>query len=805
MKFSRQWVSEYTPVEDTPEEFSALLSDLGLEVEDLVVVGGVPREVVVARVADVRAHPDADRIRLVDVDPGDGTIVQVCCGASNMAPGDLVALAPVGTTMPDGMEIASRRMRGQVSDGMLCSARELTLGEDHEGIMILPADLVVGESLAEALVIQPDVHVDVDVLPNRPDALSVLGIARDVAARRATAIVEPRPLPVLSSGPIEGVSVAVDAPDLCGRFAVCVLDDVTSGPSPDWLIRRLKSAGMRPVNVVVDVTNFVMLELGQPSHAFDLECVPEGHLGVRWARPGETVTTLDGVQRRLEPSDGVVVDRDDRVLTLAGVMGGASTEISESTSSVLVEVAWWDPPSIAATAARLGLHSEASLRFKRGVDTAIGPLALQRIASLLVEFTGARVRPGMLEVLGDLPAPAVIDLRLQQLNRRLGTAFSAVEVTTILESMGFVVERGSTTPEDAEVLRVTVPTWRPDCTIEVDLTEEVARMYGMSRLPRRRLRIEQRGHLSEAQRRRRAIRRALVGAGVSEAMPLPFLAPGDLERCDLPADGLLIANPLVSEESVLRTSLLPGLVSAVAYNVTHRSEGIRLFEIGRVFGVGARATTDIEASVNAGRVLDGEREVLGVALAGRTAPSSVHLLEAVLESIGILRPSLLNEAVPGLHPGRSARVVIDVGDGSTDVGVVGELHPVVLTRHGIHEPVAWLELDLSVILALPVVARRAQPVSRYPSADVDLAFVVDDSVPAIAVRQAILEAGGALVVAVRLFDVFRSDALGADCRNLAYSVRFQALDRTLNDREVADLRQRIIESVTTSLGVDLRS
>ena len=803
MRLTRSWLRDFVPVDLPADELAEMLSDLGLEVEDVRATGVVPPEVVVARVVEVRPHPDADRIRLVDVDPGDGSVLQVCCGADNMSAGDLVALAPVGTVMPDGLEIASRRMRGQVSDGMLCSERELGLGDGHAGILVLDRPATPGTPLVEELGVLPDVVVEVDVLPNRPDALSILGIARDVAARTGLPLdgsSGPSPIP---DGAPEGASVSVEDPGLCGRFAVCVLDDVAVGPSPPWIADRLVAAGMRPINVVVDVTNYVMLELGQPSHAFDAALVPGGHLGVRRARPGERLVTLDGVERELAPVDGVVVDRDDRILALAGVMGGAATEISGSTTSVLLEVAWWDPATIAATSARLGVHSEASLRFKRGVDTAMGRRALDRIVALLAEHAGATVRPGVAEFVGELPQAPTVDLRPDRVRRTLGREFPVEEIRQILEPIGFAV--GAVTGEGPDAsCPVEVPTWRPDCAAEVDLVEEVGRMYGLSRLPRTLPSITQRGRLSQAQVRRRAIRRTLVGAGLSEAMPLPFLAPGDLERCELPVTGLLLANPLAAEESVLRPSLLPGLVAAVAYNAAHRSTEVRLFEIGRVFEVGPGVLTEVEASVAAGRVLGGERERLAVVLGGRQAGSAVRLLEAVLGSIGVGVPELRNGAVPGLHPGRSARVFLGA-DGGVEVGAVGEVHPVVLERHGITETVAWLDLDLGTLLAMRVPSRQARAVSRYPSADVDLAFVVDDEVPASTLRNAIVAAGAPLVVSVTLFDVFRSDALGPGRRSIAYTVRFQAPDRTLRDAEVAEVRGRIISAVESLSGVALRA
>ncbi len=794
MRFTLGWLREFTPVEADPVALGELLSDLGLEVEDARVVGEVPEGVVVARVVEVRAHPDADRIRLVDVDAGDGRVLQVCCGASNMVADDLVALATVGTTMPDGLRIAARRMRGQESNGMLCSARELQLGDDHGGIMVLGTPATPGTPLAEALGLRPDVVVEVDVLPNRPDALSVLGVARDVAARLGLPFDSEVSPSVLQDGPLDGVDVTIEDPGLCGRFEVCVLDGVEVGPSPPWMAERLEAAGMRPINVVVDVSNYVMLELGQPSHTFDLARVPGGRLGVRRARPGERLVTLDGVDRELDSSDGVVVDGEDRVVALAGVMGGASTEIDGTSGSVLVEVAWWDPPSIAATSARLGLHSEASLRFKRGVDTAIGARALERIASLLVEHAGATVRPGVVRVEGDLPVPPVVALRPERVGAVLGESFDVPSIRSLLEPMGF------SCAGEGDLLRVGVPTWRPDCSTEVDLVEEVGRMHGLSRLPRTIPVIAQAGGLSESQQRRRAIRRILLGRGCDEAMPLPFLAPGDLERCGLEPTGLALANPLVAEESILRTSLLPGLLGAVAYNAAHRADGVWLYEIGRVFEVGGGVLAATDSSVVASRVLDGEREHLAVVLAGEDAAAAVRLLEAVVEGVGVAPMVLTNRPLPGLHPGRSAEVDL----AGVACGSVGEVHPDVLDRLGIAERVAWLQLDLGVVLSMPVPPRQALPVSRFPSTDVDLAFVVDDRIPAAAVGATVRSAGGDLVRRVRLFDVFRSDALGDQRRSLAFSVRFQADDRTLTDGEVAELRSRIIDEVTSTHDATLR-
>lgn len=813
MKVLLSWLREFAPIEGEPDQIAAQLTELGMELESVSAVGQGLDGIVVARVLDVREHPDADRIRLVDVDTGDGNPLQICCGASNMAAGDLVPLATIGTVMPNGMEIARRKLRGQESNGMLCSAREMELGDDHAGILVLPEGLDLGAPLTEALGVHADVAYEFDALPNRPDTLSVMGVARDLAAHQRVPFREPSP-DVAESGPSAAQQCRVEilSPDLCGRFLARVLSGVQLGPSPRWMAQRLIAAGMRPINNVVDVSNYVMLELGQPNHTYDLATVPDGVLATRWARQGETLVTLDGVERTLDDRDGVIVDAHDQPIGLAGVMGGASTEISATTTDVLLEAAWWNPDAIAATSARLNLHSEASLRFKRGVDPEIAAIAARRFAELLGATGSATLCPGEVRSEGELPGRVTIHVRADRANSLLGTSLHRDEMADLIEPIGYVSEPAG------DDLVVTVPTWRPDSTIEVDVIEEIGRHFGFSNLTKSVPRSPHTGELSASQRDRRTLRRVLLGVGVSEAMPMPFLAPGDLERCGLAADGLVLANPLAAEESVLRTSLLPGLLKAVAYNESHRLHGVRLFELGRVFGLGDQGViTDVAESEMAGRVLSGEAEHVAVVLAGEEAPAAVPLVEQLLRSVGRWygpdaqdgslaaaergAASLEAAAVAGLHPGRSAIVRI----GEVVVGQVGEVAPDVAAAHGITERVAWLQLDLSVLFGLPASVPQARPVSRFPSSDIDLAFVVADDVPADALRRTMLGASGAVEpVAVELFDVFRSEQLGEGRKSLAFRLRFQELDRTLTDAEVAEARSAIVSAVEQLHGATLR-
>ncbi len=814
MKVLLSWLREFAPIEGDPDDIAVQLTDLGMELESVTRIGEGLDGIVVAQVLDIREHPDADKIRLVDVDTGDGVPLQICCGASNMSVGDRVPLATIGTVMPGGMEIAARKMRGQASNGMLCSAREMEIGDDHAGILILPGDVALGEPVTEALGLRSDVVYDFDALPNRPDTLSVLGVARDLAAHQRVRFEVPPFDPTTAGDDASGLaSVQIDAPELCGRFVARVVSGVALGPSPRWMAQRLLAAGMRPINNVVDVSNYVMLELGQPNHTYDLATLPDGRLSVRWARAGERITTLDDVERTLTEHDGVIVDGHDVAVGIAGVMGGQRTEISGSTTDVLVECAWWDPGVIAATSTRLNLHSEASLRFKRGVDPEMAPIAARRVAQLLAEIGGSQLHPGEIDVAGRLPEPARIHVRTSTVNGLLGLDLSTDDVSALIEPIGFAAQPGD------DGLDVQVPTWRPDSTIEVDVVEEVARHYGMANLPKTVPVSPHTGELSAVQRDRRTLRRALVGAGLDEAMPMPFLAPGDLERAGLAADGLVLANPLAAEESVLRTSLLPGLLKAVAYNASHRAPGVRLYELGRVFGLGDGVLVDVAASSLADRVLAGETEHLAVVLAGAEAPEAVRLVELLLRSVGRwsldaaqLPPVLAEIAtvdlrpveLPGLHPGRSAEVLL----GEDVVGQVGEVDPGVLEAFDIDERVAWLQLDLGLLLSIPSEVPTARSVSRYPSSDIDLAFVVDDAVTARDVHLTILAGASRpellLPVEVELFDVFRSEQLGAGRRSLAYRIRFQAPDRTLTDAEVADARSAIIAEVESSLGATLR-
>jgi phenylalanyl-tRNA synthetase beta chain len=795
MKVLLSWLRDFAPIEGDPVEIGEQLSDLGMAVEQIHRLGEGLEGIVVAKVLATRRHPNADKIQLVDVDAGDGEALQIACGAFNMQPGDLVPLATVGTVMPDGMDVGRRKMRGEWSNGMLCSARELGLGDDHGGIYILsPGIAAAGAPFAEAMGIEPDVLYDLEINANRPDAMSVAGVARDLAARGGLPFSLPHPQ-VDEVGPkhIDSVRVDVLDPDLCGRFTARALQGVTVGPPDPLIARRLTLLGMRPINSLVDVSNYVMLELGQPNHPYDLARVRGGGLRVRRARAGETLMTLDDVERTFTADDLLICDGEDAPVGIAGIMGGAATEIGSSTTDVLLEMAWFLPIAIAKTSRRLRLRSEASARFERGTDPEVIELAHARFAELLAS-SGARLEAGMVDVRGALPPGDAIRVRTGRLNRLLGTELTSGEITELLTPIGFATEPVAGAAGDpADDVEVTVPPWRYDSSTEIDVVEEVARLYGYTRIGRSVPTSAHTGRLSARQQERRRLRALLVGRGLSEAMPMPFLAPGDLERCGLPGDGIEIANPLVAEESILRTSLLPGLVKALGTNAARRNTGVALWEIGHVFRR--------PAVVSDANDLPDEREVLGVALGGRDAAEAVREWRAVAEVLGIAGVETHNGAVPGLHPTRSARLMGPAGEA---LGAVGEVDPGVLDAHGVAERVGWLEVDLDAVAGLADREGIYRPVSVYPSSDIDLAFEVDDAVPATAIEATLRASGGGHLAALRLFDVYRGRGIAEGHRSLAYSLRLDAPDHTLTDDEVAEVRRRCIEAVESAHPATLR-
>ncbi|HVM53508.1 MAG TPA: phenylalanine--tRNA ligase subunit beta [Acidimicrobiales bacterium] len=778
MKIPRSWLREHVPEDLALAELVALLGELGTPVESVREVGEGLDGVVVARVADIGAIKGADKIRVVQVDAGGDDLVQVVCGAWNFEVGDLVPLATVGTVLPGEFAIGRRKMKGVESHGMLCAPDELGLEGDHSGILVLPTGLEPGVPFAEAMGITRDVVLELEVNANRPDAMSVVGVARDLAARLGLPFSLPEakvPDPVGERRP----TIVNEASDVCGRFVGQVLGGVAVGPSPAWIASRLALAGMRPINNVVDASNYVMLELGIPNHTYDLARLPGGGLRVRHARDGEVLVTLDDVERRLTAEDVVIADGEDTPVGIAGVMGGASSEIGDDTTEVLLEAAWWKPIAIARTSKRLNLRSEASARFEKGTDWTMIDLAVRRFAQLL----GAVPAGPAVDVGGQLPDRAPVRLRVDRVNDLLGTSLAREAIAAYLDPIGFAA-----TP-DGDDLAVALPPWRLDSATEIDVIEEVARMHGYHAIERTVPRSPNAGGLTPYQRDRRLVRQILAGEGLLESWTTTFLSGAQIERCHLDlGDTVTVTNPLVAGEDRLRPSLLPGLLASIAYNESHRQPGAALFEIGKTF-----------RRPVAGMTLPDEREAVAVAVAGGDAGDAVTAWHGLVEGLFVADARLEAATAPGMHATRTARVVVD----DVGIGFLGEVDPGVLAAAGISERVAWLELDLERLLSSNHGADQYRPISRYPSSDIDLAFEVDDAVPAGDVLRT-LRRGSDLVVDAQLFDVYRGGQVAAGSRSLAYTVRLQADDRTLTDDEVAAARAALIAAVEGSHGAMLR-
>lgn len=784
MKIVHSWLRDLVSVPDDIDAIAHHLSDLGLAVDGIDTVGATVHGVITARVLRTERHPDAAKVHRVFVDAGDGVERHVWCGAFNMQAGDVVPLATAGTVMPDGRVIEPKPILSIPSQGMLCSARELGLGDDHSGILVLPGSTPLGIPYGEALGLEQEVVYDLDVTRNRPDAFGHLGVARDLAPRLGGVVVG-APAPVDVTGDHRSATVELVDGDRCARFTSVVLSGVTVGPSPDWMARRLAAAGMRPINNVVDVSNYVMLERNQPNHAYDIDTLGGAGFRVRLATEGERLVTLDGVERVLTADDLLICDATDRPIGLAAVMGGQDTEISERTTAVALEMAWFEPHGVMRTAQRHGLRSEASARFERGVDPFGIDEAVARFVELLqLTCPNLVVHGGAVDARSEhLPRPTTVVVRPSRVSAVLGTSFSAADIIRLVGPIGF-----SATPSaDGSTLDVSVPSWRPDCTMEIDIVEEVARHHGYDRLGRTVPKSSVPGGLSPMQARRRHLRAVLLGSGISEAMPHPFLSDGDLERAGLSPEAVRLLNPLVVGDDVLRTSLRPGLLKAVAFNESHRSTGAALFEIGHVYP----PSDD---------VLPGEYESLGVVLAGRDATAAVEAWREISAAMG-WGARLDQSVVPaGLHPGRSATLSI----GRDVVGGIGEVHPDVLEAFGIEVRVALLELHLTRLFAVEPKVPQWKPTSRFPSSDVDFAFVAPDSLTAERIDKAIRQGAGSALVDLALFDVYRGTGVPDGSRSLAYRVRLQLGDRTLTDTDIAQVRTKVIAAVE-KLGASLRA
>jgi len=810
MKVSLKWLSEYVEVPPL-EELVQRLTMAGLEVEGVERPGAALEGVVVARIQESAPHPNADKLSVTKVDAGGPAPLQIVCGAKNYKAGDLVPLATVGTKLPGGTEIKKAALRGVESSGMLCSERELGLSEEASGLMILEPSLRPGTPIAQALGLD-DAVLEVNVTPNRPDALSHLGIAREVAVLARASLRRPEPkLKESARAASEAVRIRIDDPARCPRYAGRVVEGVTVGPSPSWMKRRLELCGVRSINNVVDVTNYVMLESGQPLHAFDLDKVGGAEIVVRLARPGEKLISLDGKARELDPDDLVIADRE-KAQAIGGVMGGAESEVSASTRRVLLEVANFLPATVRRSAKRHALHTEASHRFERGVDVDGVPWVIDRAAALLAEVGQGTVLQGRADVYPAPVKPRQVRLRHAKVRGLLGAEIPREECRRILEALGFrvvAVEAGE------EAVAYEIPAGRVDVEREEDLVEEVARIHGYERipiqLPRGVARLVPEPKELEIHAR---VRGALSGRGFDEVLNYSFLspkeqpwvAPGPPEGMGKDRDWICLSNPLSLEQSVMRESLYGGLLQNVARNLRHQPAGLRFYELGRVYRVdpegGKKRRPVAREPLHAAGVLWGLRE-------GRTWTSkdaavdfydAKGAVEAVLEALSIRGAAFEpREGVP-YHPRASAAVML----GGAEVGTLGELHPKSAKALGVPQALYLFELDVDALAAHARLEPAFEEIGKYPAVLRDLAVVVDAAMPQDALRAVIREVGGELLEEATVFDVYTGKPIPEGKKNLAYALRYRANDRTLTDAEVNQAHGRIVEELDRRLKGSLR-
>jgi phenylalanyl-tRNA synthetase beta chain len=799
MRVPLRWLAEFVDVPDAAT-VAAALTQGGLEVESLERIGPDLSGVRVGQVLERAQHPNADRLSVCKVDLGGEAPVEIICGAPNVAAGQKVAVISPGTKLPDGKKLEKAKIRGVVSNGMICSAKELGISEESAGILVLDASSKVGATL-DTVIAAGDTVLEVALTPNRGDCASLLGIAREVRAHFGGALRLPETLPAEEGDPTAAaVRVAIDDAAGCPRYCARIVRGITMGPSPEWLVAKLEAAGMRAINVVVDTTNLVMLEFGQPLHAFDAATLRGGAIHVRSARADEKIATLDGATRALAAEDLVIADAE-RAIAIAGVMGGAETEVGARTTDVLLESAHFDPIRVRRTARRLGLHSEASYRFEREIDRDGLRRAIDRAARLLAELAGGSVAPGVVEAVGRAPEAVVeIVLAPERVNRLLGTDFDRATIAALLARVDV-----TSADSGSGALRCRVPTHRNDLRRDVDLVEEVARIHGYDQIPTT---MPVQRLLPVAVSRGRAVadgaRDALCAAGFLECMTLPFASAADLDRIGLAEDdarrsAVRVSNPLTDEESQLRTTLVPSLLGVARVNRSRQALHVRAFEVGRVFAPRAGDELPQETLHVAAIVTRGE----GGLWSQGAAPlffEAKGAVESLLDHLGVAAAFASEAVEPFLHPGASAAITL----GDRGIGAVGELHPETAARFEIDVPCALFVLDLDAVAASPVAVVAYREVSRQPSVRRDLAVLLSREQPSRAVLDAIRATAGPQLVAAEIFDRYEGTGVPEGRVSVAFRLVFQRPDRTLLDAEVARATERVVRMLADRFGGELR-
>ncbi|MED4753835.1 phenylalanine--tRNA ligase subunit beta [Brevibacillus choshinensis] len=806
MKVSYQWLAEYVDLSDcTPHELAEKLTRSGVEVDAVESRNAGVSGVVIGYVKERSKHPDADRLNVCIVDAGQGEDLQIVCGAPNVDKGQKVLVALIGAKLPGGLNIKRSKLRGVESQGMICSAKELGLNDkllakdQQEGIMVLPEEAEIGMDAISYLGMD-DYILELGLTPNRSDCLSMLGVAYEVAAILGKEVLLPQ-IELTEGGEQNPLNVKIDASEECYQYHGRHFTNAKIASSPQWMKNRLMAAGVRPINNVVDVTNYVLLEYGQPLHAFDAGQVADRTIVVRMAEEGETLVTLDDQERKLDAQTLLITD-PTKGLAIAGVMGGANSEITGETHEIILEAAWFTPKTVRRTARSLGMRTEGCVRWEKGVDQARVQEAGERAAALIQQLSGATISKGIASAVVTEAKPAAVTVTLTKINQHLGTSLVASDVSPIFDRLQFPYKAAN------DSWTVTVPTRRGDITLPEDLVEEVARLYGYDNIPTSLPSgATTQGSLNPEQQLRRTIRRHLIGVGLNEAISYALVHPDRVEdAAGLHQDNVkpvALLMPMSEERSVLRTSLIPSLLETIAYNKNRQNHDVAIFELGRVF-----LSTEDKLSQ-----LPEERLYVGGAVTGQWVPQNwmgakqpvdfyqaKGIVESLLARLGIQNVQYNAVAdLNGMHPGRTA----EVSAGDTRLGYVGQIHPGTEKAYDLSETYVF-QLDVAKLIEVAAGVGFYNQLPKFPAVTRDLALVVDRTVPAGALEATIRQAAGDLLESLTLFDVYTGERIGQDKKSMAFALVLRNSERTLQDEEIQQVTHAVIEALKSDTGAELR-
>lgn len=800
MKASIEWLREYSDIDIDAQELGDILTMTGSKVETIDQKGNNIKNVVVGKILEIEKHPNADKLVVTKVNVGD-KILQIVTGATNVNVGDIIPVAKEGAELPGGVKIKKGKLRDVESCGMMCSIGELELtvaeypDQIEDGIMILPKEMEadLGKDIVEILDLKEDI-IDFEITPNRPDCLSIEGLGRETAVSLNKEFKNPRKnideLKIENKSEIEGLKVDITAPDLCYRYIARVVKNVKIGPSPKWIVRRLKACGVRPINNIVDITNYVMLEMGQPMHAFDINSIEGKHITVRRAKPQEKITTLDEIERILDEDNLVIADKN-KAVAIAGVMGGLNSEIEKDTETVVFESAVFNGGSVRKTAKKVGLRTEASSRYEKGLSPENAERAISRAVELVELLNAGKAVDGKVDVYPTKQKQNKILLEPEKINNLLGTNISKQEMIDILEKLEIKVEGDTVIP----------PYFRQDIEQDADVAEEVLRFYGYDKLgatlPSGDATI---GILTKGQKIEDRIKQTLVNAGLSEIYTYGFINEKDLDKINMPKDSELrncikIKNPLSEDYQVMRTTTVPSMLASIATNNNKKNEDVALYDISRTY-------KNINGAIEKGEV-PLEEKVLTIAMYGNNIDfyGLKGIIENVLEATNVNRYDVAKEQNnPTYHPGRCANLKV----GQDVIAILGEVHPMVLDNFDIQKQVYLAEINIDKIVKYSKNKKKYVEVPKFPAVERDIAITVDESVEVGNIEKIITKKAKKILEQAKLFDIYRSDKLGTNKKSVAYSLIFRDKAKTLNDDEVNSVMDAIISELEKSLGAELR-